>query len=223
VSDDRRLKEYEIMREEILHSDRLVVQVISISLGLIGVVLGQGIVAQNPFVFLVPFPFIWAISRYVEDKRWLIWLVAAYLRKHIEGPKGPSWETWVFAFRSNVKKKGGRFCPAQNVMMVECLLFNVISLSCVGLYVAFGIEKGVPGWSYCVPAILCLFVGWSTVSGCLNLTRQGRAGSRLAQSLPTPDEFSAAVEEVSALPAVDLYRHTSKAERPNNTIDHDEE
>ena len=58
MGEDRRLREYEILRDEILHADRLVVQVLSISIGFIGLIFGQGVVSQNPYVFLVPFPIV---------------------------------------------------------------------------------------------------------------------------------------------------------------------
>ena len=216
TSENSRLKEYELLRDEILHADRLVVHVISMSLGLIGIIIGQGVVSGNPYIFLIPFPIIWASSRYVEDKRWLIWVIAAYLRRHLEGSDGPSWETWAFAFRSKVKRTGGRFCPGQNVMLAECILFNIMSLSCAGLFIGFAYGTVPSTWIYLmpIPLLLSAAIAVSTVTGHVKLCRQGRAGTEMANALPTARDFANALNEIGPMPAAGLYAQAQSSTEP---------
>jgi len=211
---DARLREYELLRAEILHADGLIVRVIGVFLALIGIIIGQGFVSGEPYVFLVPFPIIWAVSRYVDDKRWSIWLIASYLRRHLEGPSGPSWETWLFAYRQKAKDRHLRFCPAQNVMLVECVLFNLISLSCGGCFIAFALRAGLPYGSLASPLVLCAFIAICTIRACMRLFRPGRAGSPLLAALPNREDFASALKDIAPVPAESLYPRAESRHSP---------
>lgn len=92
-SDDPRVAEYELLKEEILQFDRLVVQVLGFMFPVIGLILAHGITTESPYVFLVPLPILLAVNLYVTDKRWGTWLIATYLKLYCESPDGFRWET----------------------------------------------------------------------------------------------------------------------------------
>jgi hypothetical protein len=156
-----RLKEYELLRTEILQADRLVVQVLGIALAGVSVVLAQGFVCDEPLIFLVPYPLLAVAGLYVADKRWLVWLIASYLRSRLESEgAGPLWETRLARYRDLAAKRRVRFSPATNVILVEFLLFNAMGVTCSVLYFAHSWPAGSPlePWqivlSACLPAAM---------------------------------------------------------------------
>ena len=204
--EDCRIKEYEFLREEILHADELAVRIMGVTLGLLGIILAQGFVSKEPPIFLVPFPIIWVISNYVMDKRWLIWTIAAYLRRHLEGPEGPSWESWLFALRSRLIHSDRKFKHAYNTLRVECVFFNIISISCGALFIYYGAAAG-----YSIPLITiislfcCIFIWATTYFGYCRLFAAGKTGSPIFDTLPDGNDFRRAIEEIKPIPAQDLY------------------
>ena len=149
----------------------------------------------------------------MEDKRWVIWTIAAYLRKHLESAEGPSWETWLFALRTKVRgcakckpKRGKSFCPGRNIMLVECLLFNMVSLGCGAGFCFYALySPAVPTWAFAAPIILFGVTVVITATGFRRLGGQGQGGASLLTMLPTSSDFAAAPKKISPVPASELY------------------
>jgi len=138
-----RLKEYEMLRQELMHYDRSVLQVLGITLGFLGVITAQGIASGSPYVFVVALPLLIVVHSYVADKRWVIWTVASYLRRFVEDRDlGPRWETELYWFRTACRKVGG-FTPGQNIMRVECALFALLGLMELALFANGACQRGL--------------------------------------------------------------------------------
>jgi len=201
LSEDTRLKEYELLREEILHFDRLVVQVLGLCFPLLGVIIAQGLASEEARIFLVPLPILFIVSLYVADKRWGTWLIAYYLRTRLEHETGPLWETWLYLYRSqsNVadgkKRRPAIFCPAQNIIVVECLLFNLFGAVSLALLVIRGIDQGIsPGW-YALGGVLFAILAVATTAKAAALIREGREGSSLQRNAPSDTQIRQALTD----------------------------
>jgi hypothetical protein len=149
--DEGVLKEYEQLRTEILHADRLCLEAMSIAFAAASLLLGYGVEKESAFVCIAPVPLLWIASLYVADKRWVIWLIASYLRTYIESPEsGIRWESRLAVFRDRARDQPGSFCPTINMVLVECLTFNAMGLVCSALYAFFVTTKHLrpqePGW-----------------------------------------------------------------------------
>jgi hypothetical protein len=200
LSEEARLKEYDLLRQEILQFDRLVVQVLGLCFPLLGVVIAQGLASDEARIFLVPLPILFITSLYVADKRWGTWLIAYYLRTRLEGETGPLWETWLYVYRSQTGRSGHEekrpsiFCPAQNVIVVECLLFNLFGAVSLALLVIRGIDQGIsPVWYVLGGVMLAILVAVTTAKTAA-LIREGRPGSSLHGNAPSDTQIRQALE-----------------------------
>ncbi len=174
-----KLKEYELLRQELLHHDRAVLQVIGLILGFLGIITAQGLTSGNPYVFIVPLPVLVGLNIYVSDKRWAIWLIASYLQHFVEKPGlGPSWETDLHWFRTACRRRHG-FTPGQNVILVECWFLNILGLLELGLFAFFAQNKSIPLWQYSIPTAFCGWLLWQTINQYRKLVREGREGATL--------------------------------------------
>ena len=172
------LKEYELLRQELMGHDRAVLQVIGIVLGFIGVMTAQGITSYNPYVFLVPLPILTLMSIYISDKRWIIWLMASYITKFVEDRGlGPQWETKLFWFRTACKESRG-FIPGQNVILVDAILFVLLGVLEATLFIIFAFKKGIPYWHYVFVAILLTILIIQSCFTYCRLMREGRKGAK---------------------------------------------
>ena len=162
---DFQLKEYELLRTELLQHDRAVLQTISIFMGFVGVITAQGIVSGNPYVFLIPLPIVLVLYMYIADKRLTIWLMASYLREFVEKQRlGPLWETRLSLHREITKKKRPKrkdhFLPAQNIIEVEYAFSFMITLVEVTLFSIYGLRQSME-WYW----IFLVFVVWVILVG----------------------------------------------------------
>jgi len=174
-----RLKEYEMLRQELMHYDRSVLQVLGITLGFLGVITAQGIASGSPYVFVVALPLLIVVHSYVADKRWVIWTVASYLRRFVEDRDlGPRWETELYWFRTACRKVGG-FTPGQNIMRVECALFALLGLMELALFANGAWQCGLAWWHYVLPAALCAWLVFQVVRNHCRLACEGRQGGGL--------------------------------------------
>jgi hypothetical protein len=180
-STEGRLKEYELLRQELLQYDQSILQIVGIVIGLIGVVTAQGLTSGNPWIFVVPLPVLIVLSTYVSDKRWIIWLIASYISEFIEKQDlGPQWETRLYWFRTACRHKKG-FMPGQNVIRIECLLFNLLGLMEFVLFAHFGWSKQIPYWHYLVPLAFLVWLAVQTLTSYCRLVHEGGEGGTLSQ------------------------------------------
>ncbi len=185
---DGQLKEFELLRQELLQHDRAILQVVGLILGFIGIITAQGLTSGNPYVFLIPFPVLTGLSKYISDKRWAIWLIASYIMQFIEDSElGPRWETQLYFFRTACKKHG--FTPGQNIIKVECWFLNILGLIEYGLFVYFAQTKGVSFWQYLVPLPFGIWLIWQTTSQYFRLAREGRDGSNICRLWKEADQL----------------------------------
>jgi len=184
------LQEYEQLRTELLHADRLVLEVLSIAVGAWCVIVGQGVLAREPLIFVLPLPLLTIAQRYAADKRWSIWVIASYIKHYIEVPgSGIAWETRLHHMRSYCAKQGV-FCPGQSIIKVECLFFSVLaSLSLLG-YVYYAVTESAQWWGYVLAGALFLSVVWAAAQSYLRLCQEGREGALLDASWPELDRVS---------------------------------
>ncbi|MGC9320347.1 MAG: hypothetical protein ACP5KN_20105 [Armatimonadota bacterium] len=178
------LREYEQLRTELLHADRLVLEVLSITVGAWCLILGQGVLAQEPLIFILPLPLLSIAQRYAADKRWCIWVIASYLKHYIEVPgSGIHWETRLHQMRTYCDRQGV-FCPGQNIVRVECLFFTVLaSLSLLG-FIYYAGKSPVQWWGYVLAGLLFASVIWAAANSYFRLCREGREGALLDASWP---------------------------------------
>jgi len=203
--DEARLKEYELLRNEILHYDKLVVQVLGLCFPLLGIILAQGVTGDDARIFLIPIPVLFIVSLYVADKRWATWLIAYYLRSRVDRSSGPLWETWLYVFRSRAKqlreakKKPSVFSPCQNIIVVECLLFVLFGAVCLALLIICGAKQDLSPIWYVVGAAAFAFQAGVTVAKTLALVREGREGGLLQANAPTDAEVRTALGQWESL------------------------
>ncbi|MFC1607138.1 hypothetical protein ACFL47_04125 [Candidatus Latescibacterota bacterium] len=175
------LKEYDLLRQEILQTGRVITQIITISISIVGLITAQGLRSQNPFIFLIPLPIILVLSMYVFDQRWVVWLIASYIRKFVEqAGLGPCWETRLYLFRSATKEKRC-FTPGQNIIFVEYLLFNFVAVIDSTLFTYTGISYKLSSYWYAFPWMIYLWILTYTTIQFRRLRREGRRGSKLEE------------------------------------------
>lgn len=175
---DAQLKEYELLRQELLQLDRAVLQAIGLIIGFIGVITAQGLTSGNPFVYLITLPLVFGFSFYIFDKRWGIFLIASYLKNYIENPEsGPRWETQLYYFRNVCKKQN--FIQVHNIIKIECGFIVLLSIIEYGLFVYFGYIQNLPFWQLIIPIPFILVLIWHTTSEYNVLMHEGKDGGRL--------------------------------------------
>ncbi len=177
---DGLLKEYELLRQSILHTEGAILQVLGIVLGAIGVIIAQGMNSGNPYTFLIALPLLIITNSYIADKRWGIWLVAYYLRNNIENKNiGLKWETWLFNFRTHYPQdtEEKSFLPGQNIMDREFWLFNIVGLLHAILFFVYA--KDISIWAYSFPIIFVLILLNRTWKSRQKLINEGRKGESL--------------------------------------------
>ncbi len=104
--------EYELIRNEILSTDRTCVNVLGFLLTVTATLVGIALELQNPFIAWMISP-IWIIGYfYLSEKRFGILKMAYYLRTQIEEPStGLGWETWLNDTRDQLNKIFLRWDP----------------------------------------------------------------------------------------------------------------
>lgn len=157
---DGLLKEYEQLRQGILHTEGSILQVLGIVLGAVGVITAQGFSSKSPYIFLIAMPLMTITSFYIADKRWGIWLVASYLKKFVESKEsGLQWETRLHSFRTEFEKtKKNRwigFLPGQNIMQIEFVLFNTIGFAHLLFFFYYARCPFISTWIFTLPSIQC--------------------------------------------------------------------
>lgn len=166
-------KEYELLRQEILHADRIVVLILGIVFSATGIMIGQALSSNNSYILLAPFPVLWVTSHYVADKRWVIWLIASYLRCNLESRGlGMKWETSLHALR----RSGKKFIPLPNIIKVEFAVFNILGVLCAALFFvmrAQNPETDIPLWHGSFHALSSGGLLFSTASAFFPLIREG--------------------------------------------------
>ena len=104
--------EYELLRNEILATDRTCVLVLGFLLTVTATLVGIALERHNPLVAWMISP-IWIIGYfYLSEKRFGIIKMAYYLKTQIEGHcAGLGWETWLNDTRGKLKKIFLRWNP----------------------------------------------------------------------------------------------------------------
>lgn len=128
------LKEYELLKSEILHRDRLVLQIQSIVFPAVGIIVAQAFSFDISYVFLVPLPILLIASYYVANQRWSILQIASYLRCEIESKNpalGLKWESELSALQDARIKRSS---PFRGNILVESSLFNIFGITALILY-----------------------------------------------------------------------------------------
>ncbi|MBN1342346.1 MAG: hypothetical protein JXQ73_06680 [Phycisphaerae bacterium] len=172
------LAEYRSLREEILHSDRLVVHVLGIAFSAVAIILGQGLTHKNPYLFLIPFPLLYIVSQYVADKRWLIWVIASYIRCQLERQEPAlAWESSL----ARIRRDTHNFTPARNVIKIEHITFILLGALCALLFVAYSWKSLNSVWECAIAlgsaALLTTLLAWASIRAYFPLLCEGTAKS----------------------------------------------
>lgn len=172
------LEEYRSLRTEIVDNNRLCLQCIGIVLGATGVMFGQGILSGNAWVFLLPIPILCAMYSYITDRRFTTWVIAGYIVVRLERwLPGLHWETALRSFRKTYAKRPLWLAWAQQVLVNEFVLFNMLVLLSGALFTIF-IRPRV--WGLLPLGAWGLFLIYSRAL-CCRLLREGQEGDAFVQ------------------------------------------
>jgi hypothetical protein len=88
---DGALVEYQARVQGIAATDTGIIQFTGIVMAAVSGITAAGITAKDPYLFLVNFGLLIAANLYITEKRWVIWLHAAYIRKYLENDRTGIW------------------------------------------------------------------------------------------------------------------------------------
>jgi hypothetical protein len=180
MTDEGLLKEYEALRNEVLHSDRITLEAISITAAAAGLILAQGVASGSALVCLIPIPVLCVAYVYLASKRWVIWVIASYCRRYIEIPSsGIRWETRLRGFRRHrIRMTTSRYWWV-STFLTEYLIFVVLGAASAGCSAALALADGMDWLFYFAPGVLLLVL--VTVATCTyrDLRRAGGAPPKM--------------------------------------------
>jgi hypothetical protein len=126
------LKEYDYRIQGIIATESGILQFIGIIIAAIAGITAAGMAAKNSYIFLFPFALLIIANLYITEKRWVIWLNAAYIRKYLENDRtGIWWETRLSELRRNTKS------PVRGIKRVELSMFILIGAFEIVLFAIF--------------------------------------------------------------------------------------
>lgn len=145
-AEGRRL-EYQVLRAEILHSDRTCLTIVGLLLGTTGAVLALTMERSTIEIAALLSP-LWIIGWcYVTEKRFMIRRTSYYLRHEVESEVlGLGWQRWLGQSRSELDRHFPRFDP----YLLETSLTFVVTVSIPG-YLLLGYGEMV----FSIPFFVC--------------------------------------------------------------------
>jgi hypothetical protein len=125
-------KEYDARVQEIRAIEAGIHQFVGIIMAAIAAITAAGMNTKVPYLFLVTFVLLIIANLYVTEKRWVIWLNAAYIRKYLENEQtGIWWEHRLGELREGTRS------PVGGIKRVEFWMFILVGCLEVFLFVWF--------------------------------------------------------------------------------------
>lgn len=166
---DAVLAEYNSLRAEILHADRVALGVMGIALSSTTLIASYAIANSSPFVFLVPLPVLWMALRYIATKRWDIYTIGSYIRCRIENTGiGLGWETAVAEAKGSAV---GHRLRISRITSCEFWLLTLMGLVLVVLFEGY-YEHPALYWPRSVPIVGYAFYLFTSVRTYRKLWRE---------------------------------------------------
>jgi len=125
--------EYKALRDEILMEYQREVNLTAFVFTATAAIIGYGITAESPFVFLVPLVLLTLLLFQLRNSLHTILTISVYIRVFIESKKdvGQYWETAIDVLRNKLRNER-RFRSLTDVIFAR--FTAVMGLFCIGLY-----------------------------------------------------------------------------------------
>src|SRR5262245_61379954 len=131
IDKDSAHNEYGYRTDNIKATETGILQFLGIIFATLAVITAAGVSGKYPFLFLINLVLLIIGNLYVAEKRWVIWLNAAYMKKYLENDQtGLWWEHRLSELRGKVRS------PVGGIKYIELLLFITIGLAEAVLFVA---------------------------------------------------------------------------------------